>query len=67
MPVEAVCEAASNFSDEMPDGFVSWLRDFPYNICDGIETDCSYRNGARCLLEFMKLKRERYLSKSVAE
>jgi hypothetical protein len=57
---ETLCGTLGNFSDEMPSEIVALLLRLPPNICDSVATDRSYANGARCLLQFIKLKRERH-------
>jgi hypothetical protein len=57
---EVLCTVISNFTDEMPSEVASLLASLPYNIRDCIGGDLSYANGARCLLEFIRLKREMY-------
>jgi hypothetical protein len=54
---DTLCGIVGNFSDEMPSETVALLLRLPHNICDGVATDRSYANGARCLREFINLKR----------
>jgi hypothetical protein len=57
---ESLCGVVSNFSDEMPSDIVALLLRLPYNVCDSVGSDRSYTNGARCLLDFIRLKREMF-------
>ena len=54
------CAAFSKFSDEMPSPVVDSLLRLPYNVGDSVGVDRTYANGARCLIDFIKLKREMY-------
>jgi hypothetical protein len=57
---ETLCGTVGNFTDEMPNEIVALLLRLPYNVCDSVATDRSYANGARCLREFIELKRAMY-------
>jgi hypothetical protein len=57
---ESLCRVVSGFSDEMPSDIVASLLRLPYNVCDSVGSDRSYANGARCLAEFIKVKRQLY-------
>jgi hypothetical protein len=60
---ESLCRVVSGFSDEMPCDVVASLLRLPYNVCDSVGSDRSYANGARCLAEFIKIKRQLYNGK----
>jgi hypothetical protein len=47
----------------MPSDIVASLLRLPYNVCDSVGSDRSYANGARCLAEFIKVKRQLYNGK----
>jgi hypothetical protein len=53
-----LCGLVSTFSDDMPGDIVASLLRLPYNVCDSVGSDLSYAKGARCLLQFIKLKQE---------
>jgi|ERR1700722_2222934 hypothetical protein len=57
---EALSGLVSKFGDEMPGDIVASLLSLPYNACDSVGGDRTYANGARCLLQFIKIKREMY-------
>jgi hypothetical protein len=57
---ESLCGLISSFTDEMPSPVVDVLLRLPHNVGDSVGADRSYANGARCLLEFIKLKREMF-------
>jgi hypothetical protein len=57
---ETLCGTVGNFSDEVPSEIVALLLRLPCDVCDSVATDRSYANGARRLLQFIKLKREMY-------
>jgi hypothetical protein len=44
----------------MPGPLVDSLLKLPYNVGDSLDVDRTYANGARCLINFIKLKREMY-------
>jgi hypothetical protein len=51
---EALCK------DVMPSPVVDSLPRLPYNVGDSVGVDRTYANGARCLIDFIKLKREMF-------
>jgi hypothetical protein len=55
---EALCGLVSSFKDVMPSPVVDSLLRLPYNAGDSVAVDRTYANGARCLINFIKLKRE---------
>jgi hypothetical protein len=57
---EALCGLVSRFTDEMPSPVVDSLLRLPYNVSDSVGVDRTYANGARCLTDFIKMKREIY-------
>jgi hypothetical protein len=57
---ESLCLVVSCFSDEMPSEIVASLLRLPYNVCGSVGSDRSHANGARCLAEFIKVKRQLY-------
>jgi hypothetical protein len=57
---EALCGLVSSFKDVMPGPVVDSLLRLPYNIGDSVGVDRTYANGARCLINLIKLKREMY-------
>jgi hypothetical protein len=54
---ETLCGTVGNFCDEMTSEIVALLLRLPCDFCDSVATDRSYANGARCLREFIVLKR----------
>jgi hypothetical protein len=57
---EALCGLVSSFKDVMPSPVVDSLLRLPYNVGDSVGVDRTYANGARCLINFINLKREMY-------
>jgi hypothetical protein len=57
---ESLCRLIVKFSDEMPSPVVDSLLRLPYNVSDSVGVDRTYANGARCLIDFIKVKREMY-------
>jgi hypothetical protein len=57
---EALCGVVSRYTDEMPSPVVDSLQKLPYNVSDSVGVDRTYANGARCLIDFIKLKREMF-------
>jgi hypothetical protein len=57
---EILCTVIGYFTDEMPTELISLMASLPYNVGDSVGRDRSYANGARCLLQFIKLKRKMY-------
>jgi hypothetical protein len=44
----------------MPGPLADALLRLPYKVGDSVGVDRTYANGARCLINFIKLKREMY-------